>query len=122
VQNSGQPIGLLVQLAAGRSVEPLERLYLHSPALLLPGACHGTVDQERRRRLRRLGIEDSRAVLLWQDLRSPRVREERRVPDREETHRGRHQVLDPFIGRRVRGTEPVLSRRIQVRAATLPCA
>ena len=91
-----QLLGLVAHLALHRGRETLERLEgSTSPsfaALDLPFAGNRPVDQERRRRVRCLRVEDERAEPLRKDLRPAGVNEERRVPGREEAHRRRRRA------------------------------
>ena len=54
---------------------------------MAPGAGDGAVDEERRQRLRQLGVEDPRAVVLADDQRAAGVDQQRGVPGRQEARR-----------------------------------
>src|SRR5215207_733722 len=60
----GQLLGLVPELALRRRIELAEGLRLHLALLVAPGARHPAVNQEGRNRLRGLGVEDLRPVLL----------------------------------------------------------
>ena len=60
----GEPLGLVVERAAGRAVELGPRVERHAAVLVAPGAGDRAVDQERGRAVRLLDVEDARAQLL----------------------------------------------------------
>src|SRR3954462_8437404 len=88
---SGQAIGLGLELAAAPLAQATARLQLQPALLVAPAPGHGAVDQEGRLRLRRLRVEDERPVLIRQDPGAARVYQRGRVPRRQEA-RGRRRV------------------------------
>src|SRR5215218_6858835 len=76
----GEAVRFLPQRLPRRRIQAPERLRLHLALVVTPGAGDAPVDQEGLDRVRSPRIEDLGPVLLRQDLRPPRVGEQRRVP------------------------------------------
>ena len=74
----GQARGLVPRPACGRSRQVREAARSSPSGRHVPATC--AVDEERADRLRHLGVEDPRAVLLGQDQRAARVGEQVGVP------------------------------------------
>ena len=83
-----RPLRLGLERAAVGGGEPAERAELDPAVHVLPGPGDGAVEREGRERLRRLGVEDLRPVLLGQDAGAAGVDEQARVPRAEEARRG----------------------------------
>src|SRR5918996_2652 len=83
----GQVLRLLIEIPLRLSRELLERFELDPAALEGPRAGDPAVDEERAYRLRDLDVEDAGSMALGQDLGSPGVNEERRLPRPQEPRR-----------------------------------
>ena len=111
-----QPLRLLLDRARGRGGERRERVQPDPAVLVAPGAGDHAVDQERGERLRRLGVEDPRPVLLGQQAGPARVDEQRRVPGGQEARRrGRVRIrqraagdVEQLLAGRLRAERPQL--------------
>src|ERR1700694_79431 len=84
-----QPPRFLLELLSGLARQAFERLELHSPARVSPCSRHSAINEERGYRVRRLGIEDHRAVWLRKDACTPGVHEESRIAGRQKADRCR---------------------------------
>ena len=85
----GQALGLVLELAAGRAVQRLERLQPDLALLVAPGPGHRPVDQEGRERLGGPDVEDPAPVALGEELGAPGVDQQVGVPGGQEAGRGR---------------------------------
>ena len=101
-----EPIRLFAHFAQRRACESMERRGLDTAGVVAPDTRDRSVDEKRAHRVRSLGREHERTVLLGKDPASARMNEQRRVPRRQEANgSGRLRIRE----RRPRKVEELLS-------------